>query len=202
MIKIELFDDNSLVLSDNKTQNLIFYSLDGVNQKHIFDDNEAVSGRDRFIYSVLDILPKGSYKSKLQAKGRYNTGRYTHDLPWQQGYAVRIGRWKFYNYASQIGIKPCIASGFKNEKLFNDLKNAYPTTWKYNFYMKLTKNTSDTSVKKNIQQERARGKELGGAVTVLPYAKRLLGKFNYTMIFSLLSHSMSYHCLSLNLMSF
>ena len=113
---------------------LKFSSLDGVNQKHLFEEDEAVSGRDRFVYSVIDKIPYRKYYS---------------DTTWQQGYAVRVGRWKFYNYRHTVGIRQCNA-GFQNDQLFNDLKDAYPTTAEYESYLQLAKKATEWNMKKTF----------------------------------------------------
>ena len=52
----------------------------------------------------------------------------------------------------------------------------------------MTKNTSDTSVKENIYEQRARGREPSGAVPLLPYARRRFGKFYYTIFLKVLGY--------------
>ena len=78
--------------------------------------------------------------------------RFYSDTTWQQGYAVRVGRWKFYNYAHIVGIRQCAASGFQNDQLFNELKSEYSNYADYESYMQLTKSASEWALKQKYRQ--------------------------------------------------
>jgi len=95
-------------------------SLDGVNQKHIFEKPNAESGRDRFIYSIMEKITYLSFTVKPN---------------WRSGFAVRIGKWKFYNYRHDVGIRKC-AVGFRNEQLYNNLRKEYDNGHSYEQYLR------------------------------------------------------------------
>ena len=103
-----------------------------MNQKHIFENKKAVSGRDRFVYSVLEKIP---YK------------KFYSDEVWQTGYAVRVGQWKFYNYGHIVGVRKCKDSGFNNKQLFNELKDAYSNHDEYESYMERFRNVQEPYLK-------------------------------------------------------
>ena len=98
-------------------------NLEGVNQKHIFETPNAESGRDRFIYSIIEKNIPGAPNN------------------WKSGFAVRIGKWKFYNYKHEVGIRQSNAE-FSNPELYNNLRKEYDDHQSYENYLRDAKNTN------------------------------------------------------------
>lgn len=89
--------------------------LDGIDQSNIFFEENPIQKREKMVYGILDVY-----------RGVYDK--------WLHGYAVRIGKYKFYSFSRNWSVHKCSQTSATSASLFSQLETKFSSKSQFQGY--------------------------------------------------------------------